>query len=418
MAVMNEQAWNETERAKAERVCKAFEDIIERDGGANEDFEEDPRTTKDADAILDEVVRLNEAGKWQEAHARFFTAHLPFVPHMDKTEQGITAAIILGADSFLVRRGEWNEHGPVLHIDGDTITTLDGVLGFAISRDRRPLALATSEGIVVSEGFRGKRAETIAWPDDGEPIRPHSFGIANDGQSLVVTNDDIGVRVFRNGTWEKLVADDGEEEEYDVVHAAISPDGRHVAWGWEDSPGHFIERIDGKKVERVGVVGTVSDRPYNVLFTDDSKRVLSNTRHMQSGVTVCPTIESVKGAEEYDELPEGTPQTDDYLRAYGIGLLPGDSSGNAIVWIGGAGWTHAAPLLGGKPAFTHLFGSSMNAFDYDPVSKRAIVGSASGVLHVMDPATRAEPGRARGYHPRRELYRWIFWDTLKTPIRW
>jgi len=40
------------------------------------------------------------------------------------------------------------------------------------------------------------------------------------------------------------------------------------------------------------------------------------------------------------------------------------------------------------------------------------------VLHVIDPWTRAEPGRERGYRPRRELYRWIFWDTLKTPIRW
>jgi hypothetical protein len=415
---MDEKKWNETERAKAERVCAAFEDIIDRDGGANEDFEEDTRTSEDADAILEEVIRLNEAGKWQEAHARFFTAHLPFVPHMDKTEQGLTAAIILGADSFLVRRGEWHEDGPVLHIGDDTVTKLDGVLGFAISRDRKHLALATSEGVIVSDGFKGKRTSTIAWPADGVAIRPHSFAIANDGTTVVIANDDVGVLVARAGKWEKLVADvdekeDEEEEARDVVHAAISPDGRFVAWGWEDAAGHYVERVDGEKIERVGVVGTISDRPYNVLFTDDSKRVLANARHLQGGVTVCPTIESLKGTEEYDDLPDGTPHTDEYLRAYGMGLLPGD-----IVWIGGAGWTHAAPLRGGKPAFTHLFGSSMNAFDYDPVAKRAIVASASGVLHVVDPATRAEPGRARGYKPRKELYRWIFWDTLKAPIRW
>lgn len=412
---VDEKAWNETERAKAERVCKAFEDIIDRDGGANEDFEEDLRTSKDADAILDEVVRLNEAGKWQEAHARFATAHLPFVPHMDKTEQGISAAIVLGPDSFLVRRGEWHEDGPVLHIDGDTVTKLDGVLGFALSRDRRHLALATSEGVIVSDGFRGKRSATFAWPASGAPIRPHSFAIANDGKTVVIANDEAGVLVARDGMWEKLVSDSDEEagESRDGVHAAVSPDGCLVAWGWEDAAGHFIERIDGEKIERFGVVGTVSDRPYNVLFTDDSKRILSNTRHMQSGVTVCATIDSMKGSEEYDDLPKSTPHSDEYLRAYGIGLLPGD-----IVWIGGAGWTHAAPLLGGKPAFTHLFGSSMTALDYDPVSKRAIVASAAGILHVVDPASRAEAGSARGYKPRKELYRWIFWDTLKAPIRW
>jgi hypothetical protein len=56
---MDEKAWNETERSKAERVCKAFEDIIDRDGDSDDDFEEDTRTPEDADAILDEVVRLN-----------------------------------------------------------------------------------------------------------------------------------------------------------------------------------------------------------------------------------------------------------------------------------------------------------------------------------------------------------------------
>jgi hypothetical protein len=410
---MDEKAWNETERSKAERVCKAFEDIIDRDGDSDDDFEEDTRTPEDADAILDEVVRLNEAGKWQEAHDRFFTAHLPFVPHMDKTEQGITSAIILGQDTFLVRRGEWHEDGPVLHLDGDTITKLEGVVGFALSRDRRHLALATSEGVIVSEGFRGKRTETIPWPAGGEPIRPHAFGIANDGKSLVIANDEVGVRVFRDSRWERLAADVEEDESCDGVHAAISPDGRFVAWAWDDAPGHYVDQIDGKKAERVGVVGTVSDDPCNVVFSDDSKRILSSTRHMQSGVTVCPTIDSVQGTVDYDDLPDGTPHTDEYLRAYGLGLLPG-----GLVWIGGAGWTHAAPLLGGKPAFTHLFGSSMNAIDYDPASKRAVVASASGVLHVMDPAVRAEPGRARGYKPRKELYRWIFWDTLKSPIRW
>ena len=46
------------------------------------------------------------------------------------------------------------------------------------------------------------------------------------------------------------------------------------------------------------------------------------------------------------------------------------------------------------------------------------VASASGVLHVLDPFSEAEPGRERGYHPRRELFRWVFWETLDEPIRW
>jgi hypothetical protein len=204
------------------------------------------------------------------------------------------------------------------------------------------------------------------------------------------------------------------------VHAAVAPNGQYVAYGWQDAPGHYVEEISGKSLQRVGVVGTVSDYPYHVLFTDDSKRLLSNTRHMQSGVTVCATIESIRGAEEYEDLPDDTPRTDEYLRAYGIGLLPGHLFGKEefIAWIGGAGWSHAAPESGGKPVFTQFLGSALQAFDYDPASKIAAVASESGVLHVVDPASVAERGRARGYKPRNELYRWIFWDTLKTPIRW
>jgi hypothetical protein len=255
-------------------------------------------------------------------------------------------------------------------------------------------------------------------------IRPMSLGVSDDGEKLVIASDASGVWLARKGKWTKLVPRDGvgDDDEPDMVHAAISPDGRFVAYGWQDAPGHYVDDVSGTKPERVGVVGTVSDTPYHVLFTDDSKRLLSNTRHMQNGVTVCVTVESIRGIEEYGDVPKGTAHTDEYLRANGMVLLPAECVGKkgkeSIAWIGGAGWSHAAPLSGGKPAFTQMLGSALNAFDYDPVSKRVAVASASSVLHVLDPSALAEPGRERGYKPRRELYRWIFWDTLKSPIRW
>jgi hypothetical protein len=390
---------------------------------SDEDFTEDERSSELADAVLAEVVALNAAGKWREAHERFDVAHGPFIPHMEQTEQGLTAVVLLGPDSMLVRRGDSTDDGSVLHIDGDAITPLEGVVGFALARDRRCLALATQEGIVVSEGFRAAKGPTIAWPE-AEPIRPASFGISNDGRSLVIASDEAGVWLAKGEKWTRLVPRDGvgddEESRPDVINAAISPDGRYVAYGWQDAPGHYVEGIPGTGLERVGVIATVSDYPYYVHFTDDSKRLLSNTRHMQGGVTVCATIESLRGTEEYDELPEGTPHTDEYLRAYGLCLLPGAlfNREDAVAWIGGAGWSHAAPLAGGKPVFTQFLGSTLNAFDYEPVSRRVAVASASGMLHVLEPARAAVSGRARGYRPRHEMYRWIFWDTLEAPIRW
>ena len=58
------------------------------------------------------------------------------------------------AEVVALNAGDSTDDGPLLHIDGDAITPLEGVVGFAIASDRRCQALATQEGIVVSEGFR------------------------------------------------------------------------------------------------------------------------------------------------------------------------------------------------------------------------------------------------------------------------
>ncbi len=412
--------WNDVGRKKNARVCAAFDKIIDKGGSSKEDLTGDDRSEELADAVLAEVVALNKAGQWREARERFDPAHGPFIPHMEKTEQGITAAVILGPDTFLVRRGDWSEDGPTFLLTEKGLEPIAGVVGFAMSRNRKLLAIADAEGISINEGFRGKRARTIAWPE-GQVIRPASFGIADDGQTLVVCNDEAGVWLARGDQWTKVMPREGvgDEDEPDVIHAAISPDGKFVAYGWQDAPGHYVDRVEAGGLVRHGVVENVMDTPYHVLFTGDSKRLLANTRYMQGGTTVCVPVESLRDIEEYGDLPDDAAKTDEYLRAYGMVLLPKGIAGkDELAWIGGAGWSHAAPLEGGKPAFTQLFGSTLDVFDFDPASKRAIVGGTAAMLHVVDPTAAADEGRERGYKPRKELYRWILWDTLEAPIRW
>ncbi len=446
--------WNRIGRHKAGLVCTALGAIIDRGEDADIDFFEDERTEEFADAVLDEVVSLNEAGQWHEARARFDPAHQPFISHMG--DLGLHAVVILGPERFLVRLGD-----DVLHIDGGQVTQVEGASMFAISRNRRWLVIATGRGLVVSTGFDADPQRTFPWPDgiDVDPATVRSLDIADDGRSLILASDEFGIWFLNDGGWTLLaprpgVSDDEEDEEsecteghgddamrnlgteacpvyigsyaqlraefggplgLDATHAAVSPDGRYVAYGWQDATaGHYVDRVTETAIEPLGRIEARSDYPYHVRFTDDSRQVLSNSRHFSSGVTVCCDVASL------ERCVDEPPSSDEYLRAYGMTLLPGArfERGEPVAWIGGAGWSHAAPLGGGKPVFTHLLGSALRGFDFDPVSGLAAIASASGVLHVVDPFSEADPGRERGYHPRRELFRWIFWETLDEPIRW
>ena len=441
--------WNRIGRAKAQAVCADLQAIIDRDETAqDDDFVGDERSEALADAVLDQVVALNAAGEWQQARALFDPAHKPFVSHMG--DVGLHAVAILGPERFLVRLDD-----QVLHIDGGEVTAVEGAALFALSRNRRWLVMATDEGLVVSAGLGADPQRTVPWPEgvavDATSLR--TLDIADDGHSIALASDAFGIWLVKAGAWTALAPRPGEGDDepqtseggedsarnlgtescpvylgtyaqlkaqfggplgLDAAHAAISPDGHYVAYGWQDSPGHYVDRVTASAIEPLGQVAAQSDYPYHVRFADDGLQVLSNSRHGSSGVTVCQNLATLG---QDDAQP---PQTDEYLRAYGMALLPGAPFGQQapVAWMGGAGWSHAAALGGGKPVFTHLLGSALRSFDYDPVSRRVAVASASGVLHVLDPFAEAEPGRERGYHPRRELFRWIFWETLDQPVRW
>ena len=444
--------WNRVGRAQAQAVCSSLEAIIDQGASSDEDLTADARSEALADAVLDEVVALNQAGRWQEARSRFDPAHMPFVSHMG--DVGLHAVVILGPEQFLLRLED-----AVLHIDGDAVSPVEGAHLFALSRDRRWLVLATDEGLLVSPGFGAGPAQTVAWPEgvavDASSLR--TLDIANDGSTIALASDEFGIWLLKGGVWTALAPrpgvgdeqDDDEDDEggavsgevrnvgteacpvyfgsyaaikaqlggplgIDGCHAAISPDGRHVAYGWQDAAGHHVDRVSDTALEPMGQVSPRSDYPYQLRFSDDGQRLLSNSRYRNAGVTACQNLASLAQGDEDAAL------TDEYLRAYGLTELPGAplGQGEPVAWIGGAGWSHAATFSGGKPVFTHFLGSALRGFDYDPASRRVAVASASGVLHVLDPFSEAEPGRERGYHPRRELFRWVFWETLDEPIRW
>lgn len=415
---MDKGEWNRQGREDNARICRIIDEVVETDGSTDEDLVADARPSDLAEAVLADVVSLNASGDWRRARALHDPAHAPFIPHMERTRLGLDAVVVLGPDAFIVRRGAWHQPCVVLHVDGDRIVEVEGALGFGISCNRRWFALATPGGVVVSRGFRGADARCLPWPE-GEPIRPALLAVSNSGERVLVGNDTC-LWLYRETGSTRLLPNAGHDDELIELRAALSPDGRFVAYGWEDAPGHGIEDVSGPDRRPVGVVVPQCSYPFLVRFDDDGRHLFSNSRIGVSGTTAYVQVEDVRGIDECGALPDAAKITDDYLPAYGMCVLPAACVPGAgrVAWIGGLAWSHGAPVHGGRPIFTHYFGSALHGFDFDPACGRAAVASSSGMLHVLEPALSAEPGRERGYRPRRELWRWIFWDTLDAPIRW
>ncbi|MCL2715224.1 MAG: hypothetical protein FWD68_11720 [Alphaproteobacteria bacterium] len=447
---MNPEDWNRIGRAENLMVCRELEAVIDDGRETSMDFTVDSRSVELAEAVLAEVVALNADGRWREARKRFDPAYLPYSSKTDHVE--LRAVAVLGPDRFLVRI----ESG-VLLIDGDVDEIRTDIVAFGLSRDRRWLALATADGIIVTTDLDASASLRLPWP----PLKDGAFDadslcsldVANDGRSLVIASDSCGIWLVRNGSWTELAprpgvgddwiaendncdaADDGcgvkvgsyaelrarygAPSGMDVTHVAISPDGHYVAYGWQDSPGHYLDRIAGGSLDPLGTIEPDSDYPYCLRFSDDSRFLLSNSRHFSAGATRCVEVEAFPERRE-----EAVCSIDDYLRANSIAELPSAAFGRegGVAWIGGVGWSHAASFGSssgdGKPVFTQLFGESLCGMDYDPRSRRAVVIGTSGILHVMDPFVQAEPGTERGYHPRGELYRILLWDRLGRVVRW
>ena len=201
-----------------------------------------------------------------------------------------------------------------------------------------------------------------------------------------------------------------------MMHAALSPDGRFIAYG-SQCYGHFIDRIDGiGSVRRWATIGHRSEYPHYACFSDDSAYAALNSCHFYHGATLGVRLADVEDAEtpSYDE-DDRARLIDGRLRVYAATWLPTgpDKDGFALA---GAGYLDIVSPTGDVRS-TVGFGSSASSIDYCPKTGLLAVASYSGFLHIYDPSRAAEEGTVIGYRPIHERYRWVLWRD-REPFRW
>ncbi|MCP5474945.1 MAG: hypothetical protein H7A19_08910 [Rhodanobacteraceae bacterium] len=411
----------------------------------------DPRDAAMANQVLHAVTVMNQQGRWREARGRFDPAHAPFIPHLGK--EGLPFVIALGPDEALFRRGSCYQAGHLWHVCGEKLTPLPTLIAAAISPDRSRLAVADTGGVRIFLGWGGAEVARLPWPSseqmvpawvpsalrsryDVEPPEKNlkTLCVSNSGLRVAVANGNgVLVGTVREGgpSWRLAMPFDDEPDDFimesldedsagfsaDMVHVALSGDGRFLACGTQCDGHHLLALDDDGRASRWAQVGHLSEYPHHACFSHDARWVALNSCHFYHGATIAADVSALQGAttEAYQPDPRAR-EINSYLRVYAATWLPRGAlpTGQPAFALAGASvLTLVTPE--GAVQGELMFGSSASGIDYCPASRTLVLGSYSGFLHFLD-LSMTDPN-APGWQPPRETKRWCFLPD-RAPLQW
>ena len=443
--------WNDVGRRLATDVQARLEQF--HSGEANEaEWPSDPRDEALAARVLHAVVELNQLGRWEEARRWFDPAHEPFISRMG--DEGLPFVVALGEDEALFRRGSTWQRGHLWLVAGDSLKPLPELSAAAISPSREMLALADADGVRVLKGWNGNEIAWFPWPSDDELVPPWVPGSARDRydvespatslEYLCVANSGLRIAMaLRSGVvvgdasrghtrwhlalplrdkadeWVLEELEKGERAAFhgDMVHVAMSGDGRFLACGSQEE-GHHLFRADPDGGTSFWVkLDHESEYPHNACFSGDGAQVAFNSCHFYSGATIAADTLAIKGVvtEPYDE--DARPRViNRNLRVHASTWLPESAlpDGKAAFALAGVSFLTIV-TRSGEVLHELMFGSSASGIDYCPTTKTLVLGSYSGFLHFLK--TNEIDPIGLGWRPPKELKRWCFLKDLP-PFQW
>lgn len=291
----------------------------------------------------------------------------------------------------------------------EKIDVLPDVIAFGRSRDRKHLALAIKDHVEIRGGLQRAAHAKLALPKNVGRIL--TIDIFPDGARVLVASE-TGVYVLSERGVETI---HGGEGEMSYVHAALSPDGRIIACGDQDSA-HRIFTTEGGRFVLAAEVEPASSYPCFAMFHDTQPNVCLSSCHLAGSASIAMDLGVLKNKKKKPlELSAGDDRVvciDDRRWMYcGIsrekGYLLGDRSGYA--WL----LAFDGQLLG----YYHV-GSTMESMDVDADNTRILFATCAGLLVEMDRTSKTQDTfRVRSFDEGREVRRWVFWKGFP-PLVW
>jgi hypothetical protein len=291
--------------------------------------------------------------------------------------------------------------GRVHRIHDETVELVPDVIAFGRSRDRKHIAVAYGDRIEIRGGLQRAAHATLPLPKDFGAIL--TIDVFPDGARALVATD-RGVFVVSERGTETI---HGGEDDMSYVHAALSPDGRIIACGDQDSA-HLLFTSEGGRFVLAAEVEPASSYPCFAMFHDTQPNVCLSSCHFGGSASIAMELGLLKNKKKkalrFSAGDDRVVCIDDRRWMYcGIsrekGYLLGDRSGYA--WL----FAFDGQLL----AYYHV-GSTMESMDVNAESTRILYGTCAGLLVEFDRTSKEKDlYRVRSFDQGKEIRRWVFW---------
>ncbi|MGC5700836.1 hypothetical protein J4P02_11620 [Pseudomonas sp. NFXW11] len=360
-------------------------------------------------------------------------AHFPLVPRLESQGRMIPTLALLADGSLLARIGAPYEAGSVVHIDNDSIHTLEQVEGFGVCPQRRYFAWARAEGIQLTDGFQGPQVASFPWPDphadasEGLELEPAERPDATclipfpDGRRVLLVSA-RGVFVLDAAGATRLLPrlEDIQQELAEGVepenlsldlcmeHGAVSPDGQWIAVG-EQSGSHLVYDA---QLRLVAQIGPASEYPHFACFNQRGDRLLLNACHFYNGASLGVAVADLPGlsTDYYSDDPR-TPVLHEGARVYAAA-----SRGDEFIIGDAYGYLRAFSETG-EQRWQHYVGSSFSAMDISPDGQTLVAATYAGII-VKIALDAGRPAWQIGTGEHHEVQRWLFWKDFAKPLQW
>lgn len=425
---------------------------------------EPPEDTRSglAEQVIEFVRQANETGDIKNLRQKFPPDHAPLLDLIEENGQHISPIVLLDDGRILIRVHASYQESKVYIIDGLNIEPLDNIISVGQSPNRKYFAVAKELGVEIYEGWEGRQVAWLNWPTGLEGV-PSGFNVEPlkgiptithlspfpDGtrvllvssEGIFVLSPDNSIRLHpstkyireyftrrrrRNLTsfvpkrFERFFSRyiewscrkqpiDPLNLNIDMEHGTISPDGKFIAVGSQDS-NHLIFN---ENYELVGDVGPMSSYPHYTVFSEDSEFLACNSCHFYNGITIGVPLSLLPGLKtEPYELDNRLVELDDYARVYAA-----VSRQDEFIFGDAYGYLRAVDKSGNF-RWQHFIGSSIGDMDISRDGKTLIASTYAGFLSIIKLDTGKADPYTIGTATHQEIRRWLFWKKEKKPLVW